>query len=137
MEIEAALQQYLLLSEDITRELGDRLYPQQTPQSEQFPRGIYMASDPEQMFALTGPINMYQCQVRYEISATSYARAKRIANLIRARLLGYRGDLPGGVWVSQGIFDGGGDDELEPPMSAEEAGIETVAVMVRVWYGRV
>jgi Protein of unknown function (DUF3168) len=149
VEIEDAIQQYLAADAGVTPLVGSgsacRIYPQQGLQDTTRPFVCFVASDPEQRISVGGvPMNFYFVRMRFDVYADAgdYASAKAVARAIRGGrpaadtgLLGLQGDIAGGGATIRGVFDDGGQDELEPPLLADELGLPSVSVGVRIYYG--
>lgn len=134
--VETAIRDLLLEDADLTALLGDRIYPQDAPQTAEPPYVLYFTADPEQTLTLNGYINNYNQAFRFDCYGgplgRSYSSAKAIAKALRTCLFSFlRGTAPGGVEI-QGILDDGGEDGLEPPIHGEEEGLDYVGVQVRV-----
>lgn len=121
--------------------LAGRLFPQEAPQDQDPPYGLYVTSDPEQEMTFTGYINLFRQSVRFDFygdpSGGGYKSAKALAKACRDCLFNFfRGTITdprdgSGVNV-QGVFGEGGEDGLEPPAHAEGAGLDYCAVQVGV-----
>lgn len=134
MELEEAIYAKLIATSAVTDLVGTRIYPVQAPQSSTLPVVIYGQAFQKRVQSLTGCINLNQYSLRLDLWSNSYATAKALYHALRDTLLGYQGDLAGGVTVN-GIFEDGGDDGAEPPAHDEETGLFTAGIDLAIWYG--
>lgn len=81
--IEAALYSHLTGNERIAALVGDRVYPETIPQEAPFPAIAYQKVSGFPMGVHSGRLNLSESVIQVTISASDYADAKEIANLIK------------------------------------------------------
>lgn len=141
MEIEAAIQQTLLVDPGLSLLIGTRLYPQEGQQSDTLPLVTYESTDPDQLFSVFGPMNSYTVQMVFQVQAATYQSAREVAAAIRNVFWPggntcLKGDIAGGDITISGVFPGGGDDSFEPPLAAGQKGVNQTSVIVRIRFGK-
>lgn len=142
MTIESALVQLLNADAAFAALAGGRVYPQDGPRDGEGPWVVYATSDPDREMSFTAYLGLQNQSFRFDCygggERERYRSAKRVAAALRDCLFGFlRGEVvaPDGDAVNvQGVFPEGGEDGLEPPAHAEGAGLDYVAVQVRVYW---
>lgn len=141
MTVEEAIRAYLIEPGGGVESLvGPRVYAQDAPQEADLPLVLYVTSDPEQLQTLAGVyLNHYSQSFRFDCYGggdMSYASAKSIARAVRDRLGGLVHTAIGDDSITvQGVFQEGGEDGLEPPVHAEEKGLDYCGVQLRIhWH---
>jgi len=108
--IEDALRTKLLANTEISALIGERMYVLQAPQAVEVPYVVYfvVSSMPDYY---SGCIQE-DVTIQYSVFAQTYAQARTIANLIRAELEPFYGEIEG-ISVTVIRFDGIGASERE------------------------
>jgi len=144
MTIEEALVYTLSGSAPLNGLIGDgkgalRLYPLQAPQDLPTPFVLYATSDPDQLQTMTGWLGLWEQAFRFDCyggqAGGSYASAKAVAGALFEVLgaLPPQADIgPRGEVRVQLVERDGGSDELEPPVHADESGVDYVGLGLRV-----
>lgn len=132
--IEKAIYAHVVADPAFTALAGARFYPGQAPQSSPLPVAIYGQADRKQLQTMTGVVNLNAYSMGIDVFAEDYAAAKALLQALRARLVGFSGELSAGVTV-RGIFEEGGDDGALAPVHAEESGLYTASLQLAIHYG--
>lgn len=112
MELEEALQAYVVADESISAVIASRMYPVFAPESAASPYLVYRVLSTQREYTMSGPTGTAQPTIKITCWADTYPAAKALARLVRSRLDGYRGTM-GGISVRR-IFLNDESDAFEP-----------------------
>jgi hypothetical protein len=143
--VEPTLVAYLANVPAVTNLIGGpnghvRLYPNVAPQKNdetgygQFPHVVYYRVSTARTRTYKGVAGT-QPAVVFKACAEDYPTAKAVALAVGEALEGYVGNVPGcGLVKVQGTFLDEESDGYEEPEFADQAGVHTVELTVRVYY---
>lgn len=132
MSVEAAVFDALMGTPEVTAYLGDRLYPDQIPESSEFPCGTFEQANFEGVECFDGPADFDSMDLDFVCYGRSKAEARGLARAIRDALRGYR--VTAATVRILGTFFRGESSEVEIPVNAEERGIFAHRLSFSVWH---
>ncbi len=91
MTLETALRTYTLADTAVAGLAGTRMYPAKLPQGPTLPALVYQRIDTRRLHDLNGPDGLPRPRVQVTAWAANVAGAWALANAVRERLDGYRG----------------------------------------------
>lgn len=137
MTIEQAIRERLLANATLTALVSTKVYAIEAPQDSDPAYVIMATSDVYQFEALASRPNLYSAIFRFDCyggGAERYTSAKAVAAAVRGCLFGLTNNSQLGTSGLDlaGVEDLRGEDNLEPPLHADGAGIDYVGVTVRI-----
>lgn len=135
MDIEQALSAVLAANAGLAALVGDRIYPEQAPQSGILPSVIYYQASRRQVRNLAGErINLNSYVAALEVNARTYLSAKQVYLALREAILDLRGPIADGTIRILGLFEEDGNDRHTPPIHADAKGVFHADLEVTIGY---
>lgn len=131
MTIEDGLKSLLSAQPAIVGMIGDRIYPNEAPESSVLPRIVYFLSGNERDHVMSGGDGAPKATLTLECQG-SFDQAKDLAEVVRNVLDGYRG-YAGEVFV-KGCFFEDQTDQPANPVRGEEKAIKVRVVTLDIVY---
>lgn len=104
-DLRPALRAFLLADASIVAMVGARVHPVRLPQGQKEPSVVYHRISALGDHNMAGPSGLSQVRMQVDCWAASSDTAAELSDLVKARLDGFRGPMPGSPPVEvQGIF---------------------------------
>lgn len=133
MPVEQAIVERLKSDSTVATLSGNRIYPDQAPQSFEYPCLVYGEADRRQVQTYSGPVAIDSWDLELTCYANSKAEARALSKAVRDSLMSnYTGTTTDDVRIL-GTFDRGEVSDAEIPVSAEERGIFSVTLSLNLW----
>ena len=135
MSTKAAIRDWLLSDAAIANKISNRVFPGKVPQGESFPAIVLQKISRSHEYHLTGELGigseMIQVDV-YDRGRNARWSVEYIAELIRLRMSGYRGQLNADVFCHGATIERN-NEVNERPADASDEWIERESMDFQVW----
>lgn len=136
MSIRDDLRTYVLSKSSVTDLIGQRMYPQESPQAEPgatpYPRVVYRENGGQRTGSLEGANPQVRTAFSLDCQSKNGDEAVNIANALSNILDYFQGTMNG--TTVQGVFVTRGPDSIDPPIDGNEKGVRTSTIDIDLWY---
>lgn len=130
--IEQAIQSMILADASFNAIAGNAVFYNKAPQKAALPYVILSRISAQRILSFAGYSGLTAPRVQVDCYATTYTQVRKMADVIRLAINGFRGTVLGKE--IQGVFLEDDRDSYEPPEHGDEVGVHRVSNDYFVWF---